>query len=113
MSNAGIADTVSELSIAEILKDLRSIKMSEKTRKFVNDSRLYFERCGALNIAVQRDLRKICKRYGKQLTELHAARERARMSNGLRRAGIKRAEAQRRVVARKNAERVVVSDVGF
>jgi hypothetical protein len=102
-----------ELTVGEILKDLRSVKLPVKIRAFVDQSRSSFQSEGNLPIDIQRRLRSICNQYKAQLKELHAARARARRTNGLKAMGISREEAARRVAARRAAEEAKKNDVGF
>jgi len=102
-----------EMSVGEILRDLRSIKVSSKERDFIDRARSYFQSEGNLPTDVQMKLRRICGRYKAQMKELHAARARARRTNGLKAMGISREEAARRVEARRAAEAAKKQDVGF
>ena len=102
-----------EMSVGEILKDLRSIKVPKTVRGFIDDARSRFESDGTLDIGTQRRLRQICNQYSRQMRELHAARARARRTLGLKAMGISREEADRRVEMRKKAIEERRTDVGF
>jgi len=102
-----------EMEVGEILRDLRSIKVPPKTREFIDRARDYLEKNGGLSVDVQMKVRRICQRYRVQMKELHASRERARRTNGLKRMGITRAEAEMRVEQRRKEQELLRQDVGF
>jgi len=101
------------MTVAEILRDLRSVKVPPDIRGFIDRTRVYFETEGDLPSSTQKRLRQICNQYGKQLKELHASRARARRTNGLKALGISRQEAARRVEMRRAAVAARKNDVGF
>jgi|GEM_PF-2618154 len=101
------------MTVGEILRDLRSIKVTPKTRDFIDRTRMYFESEGNIPADVKMKLRRIFKRYSQQVKELHAARARARRTNGLRSRGISMEEASRLVEARREHEAEMKRDVGF
>lgn len=101
------------MTVGEILRDLRSIKVPPAIRSYINESRSFFEANGALPIETQMRLRQLCNQYKRQMRELHSARARARKTNGLRALGISRSEAAKRVEARRAAEEARKKDVGF
>lgn len=99
--------------IANMLRDLRSVKMSEARRQFVDRTRGHFEATGALSLESLVQLRQVCRFYGRQLADLHAARERARITNGLRRIGMTRDEAAAIRAERLSVERAHRADLGI
>lgn len=102
-----------QMEIGEILRDLRSIKVTPKTREYINNARNYFESNGAIPVSTQMKLRSICKRYRSQMKELHESRERARRTNGLKKLGMTRSEADRIARERKKERENLRQDVGF
>ena len=102
-----------DVSVGEIIKDLRSIKVSTKTRDYIDRARVYFEGEGDLPLETQRKLRKVYSQYSTQVKALHESRSRARKTNGLKALGISKEEADRRVKMRESAVRIRRNDVGF
>ena len=101
------------MSIGEILKDFRSIKLSPKKRRFIDDTRAYFEAHGNLPIRIQDELRRMVRRYNRQFRELHASRERARRTNWRVRSGISREEEQRLIDERRSRVAQQKADLGI
>lgn len=102
-----------EMTVGELLKDLRGIKVKPNARVYIDSARAHFENTGSLPNSTQTRLRRICNNHKKQMKELHAARARARKTNGLRTLGISGEEAARRAekrIAEVDARR---RDVGF
>lgn len=99
--------------VANILRDLRSVKMDKARRAFVDRTRDGFESTGAISLEVLIKLRKLCATYSRQLSELYQARERARITNGLRKIGMTRSEADAIRDKRLDAEREMRSDLGI
>lgn len=102
-----------EMTVGQILRDLRSIKVPKDIRKFIDKTRDYFESKGNVPDEARVRLRRLCVRYKTQMKELHAARARARKTNGLRALGVSKAEAERRIQMRKAAIEARARDVGF
>ncbi|MFA4971197.1 MAG: hypothetical protein WC683_01200 [bacterium] len=96
-----------------MLRDLRSVKLRPADRARVDAVRSQFQSAGTLATSDYRWLHALCRRYSAQLGELRASRERATRSNALRRMGITRAEADRRMAARDAAEQAALNDLGF
>jgi hypothetical protein len=96
-----------------MLRDLQSVKVRPAERKKVDLLRAQFQRTGAIPTPAERWLHDACRRYGKQLSELHEARERAHRTNALRSLGMTRAQAAQRVQDRAAAEAVRSNDLGF
>lgn len=69
---------VLKMDVGEILKDFVSIKLSPAKRKFINDARLHFQKCGSVTPAVYDELYDMVRKYNRQLKELHASRDRAK-----------------------------------
>jgi len=101
------------MTVGELLKDLRSIKLTKDKRAFVDRCRTLFEDAGCLPNDQKFKLYGFAKRYSRQFKELHESRARARKTNGLRSMGITKAEAERRVQERIKQEKLRQSDVGF
>jgi len=87
--------------------------MSKARRDFVDRARDRFESTGSLALETRMKLREFCVLYTKQMKELHAARERARITNGLRKIGMTRAEAAEIRNRRLEEERELRSDLGI
>ena len=101
------------MPVGEILRDLRSVKVSPATRDYIDRARVHFEGEGNLPLDVQRKLRKVYVKYSVQVKELHESRSRARKTNGLKALGISKEEASRRVDMRESAVVARRNDVGF
>ena len=101
------------MTVGELLKDFRSIKLPPAKKALVDRWRELFEQIGALPNEQRFALFDLAKRYNRQFRELHESRARARKSNGLRAMGISKAEAQRRVDARRAQEEMRRNDLGF
>lgn len=99
--------------VGELLRDFRSIKLRKPQRDFVNEARAEFETNGALPRETVARLREMASNYSRQFKELYDARERARETNGLRRLGITRAEAERRSRERERCETEMANDLGI
>lgn len=102
-----------EMSIGEILRDLRSVKVPRKTKEYVDRARTFFESKGDLSHQVKIELRRICHKYNRQLTELHAARGRAINTNGVRKMGMTMQKAHQLSQAREEMAKAESKDVGF
>jgi hypothetical protein len=96
------------MSVGEILKDFRSIKLSSEKRKFVDDARVQFERDGDIPFGLKKKLWAMVRHYSRQFNELHESRARARRTNWKRRTGTTEEQARclveerrRKVVAQK------------
>jgi len=101
------------MTVGEILRDLRSIKVPPKTRDFIDRTRTYFQSEGNLPTETQMKLRRVCNRYKRQMKELSEARDRARKTNGLRAMGLSRDSAAKLVEERRAREAEMKRDVGF
>ena len=101
------------MTVGELLKDFRSIKLSKAKRAFIDQCRALFEDAGSLPNRQRFDLFELAKRHNQQFAELHESRARARRTNGLRAMGITRAEADQRVQKRREQEELRRSDIGF
>ena len=102
-----------DMTIGEILKDFRSIKVSKNTRKFIDDSRMIFEDNGSLPVKLEMKLRQLFGKYNIQIKELYLARERARRTNGLKSLCINKTEYERRIKIREAMVEAKNNDVGF
>ena len=96
-----------------MLRDLRSVKMRPRERADVDRLRARFQQTGAVSSNDERWLHDACRRYAKQIQELHEARDRARRTNSLRYLGLTRLEAERREIERDMAVRDANNDLGF
>jgi hypothetical protein len=101
------------MTVGELLKDFRSIKLPKHRRELIDKCRELFESIGTLPNEQRFALFDLAKRYNRQFRELYDARARARRTRGLRAMGITRGEASQRVVERKRQEELRRSDVGF
>lgn len=99
--------------VANTLRDLRSVKLRPEQRAFVDRARAVLEATGGIPLDVRMDLRRLCSCYAKQLTELHRARERARITNGLRKVGLTRADAAAIRSDRVQREGALRADLGI
>jgi len=99
--------------VGELLRDFRSVKLRKPQRDFVNSARAEFEKNGSLSWEAVVRLEKMASRYSHQLKELHAARQRARETNGLRRLDMTRAEADLRARERERRELETANDLGI
>lgn len=101
------------MTVGELLKDFRSVKLPPGRRALVDLWRGMFEGMGSLPNRQRFALFDLAKKYNRQLTELHESRARARKTNGLRAMGITQAEADRRVEERRQQEELRRSDIGI
>jgi len=101
------------MTVDEMLRDLRSVKMRSSERTHVNDLRVRFQVLGAVTPLDERWLRDICRRYGIQLRMLHESRERARHTNALRSMGISTSDAAERADVRMKQMESEGNDLGF
>jgi len=69
------------MSVVDILHDFKSVKLPKDKRRFVNESLDTLSSVGSLPVATKDRLREMARHYHRQLTELHASRERARRTN--------------------------------
>lgn len=104
---------MSNLMLNELLDDLRSVKLPSNTRAFVDRCRDSIQSNGDIPLDDKRKIREIGRRYSVQLNELHAARERAKRTNGLRRLGITNKQAQEMIAIRRKAEADARLDTGL
>ncbi len=102
-----------ELTIGQLLKDLRSVKLRKELRGYVDRMRAVFEAKGDLPALEKVKIRRMCTQYSRQLLELHESRQRAKRTNGLRAMGLTVQEADRRVEKRRADEIRSRMDVGF
>lgn len=101
------------MTVDEMLRNLRSVKMRPSERARVNAMRVRFEGGADIVMKDREWLADACKRYRRQLDELEAARERARRTNGLRALGMTQAEARARAAAREAQQQAAHDDLGF
>ncbi len=101
------------MSIADVLKDLRSIKMGAVTRAFVDSCRGTFANTGGLTAKDRSKLRDLCKRFSKQMKELHESRERAKRTNGRRAMGLTLNQVEKLQKNRREEKEASLSDFGF
>jgi hypothetical protein len=96
-----------------MLRDLRSVKMRSGERAEVDRLRACFQKTGAVSLANERWLHDACRRYAKQIQELHEARDRARRTNSLRTLGMTKLAAERLAAERDRAVQDANNDLGF
>ncbi len=102
-----------ELTIGQILRDFKSIKLREDLRGYIDRMRSLLEMTGDIPAIEKVKVRKLSVRYARQMAELYDSRQRAKRTNGLMAMGLSVQEAERRVEQRR-AEKVRNStDVGF
>jgi hypothetical protein len=101
------------MTVDEMLRDLRSVKMRPTERTHVDALRERFQALGAVTTEDERWLRDACRRYVQQLRMLHEARDRARHSNALRARGMTAADVEARAAARLRRADAENNDMGF
>lgn len=101
------------MTVDEMLRDLRSVKMRPTERDHVQMLRERFQALGAITTTDERWLREACRRYGMQLRLLHESRERARRTNALRSMGMTRDDLETRAAARQQQIERELNDLGF
>lgn len=99
--------------VDEMLRDLRSVKMRPGERAEVDRLRACFQQTGVISLDNERWLHDACRRYVKQIQELHEARDRARNTNALRSLGLTRLAAERLATERERAVQDANNDLGF
>lgn len=104
---------MSNLMLNELLDDLRSVKLPSNTRAFVDRCRDSIQSNGDIPLDDKRKIREIGRRYSVQLNALHAARERARRTNSLKRMGITQEQANEMIANRRKAEDDARMDTGL
>lgn len=104
---------MNEMSIGEIIKDFRSIKLDKKKRAFIDQCRQYFESHGNLPLKMKVELRRMMKNYSTQFGELHAARERARKTLWRKKNGLTIEQAHQLVSNRRTKVSAEKADVGL
>jgi len=97
----------------EMLRNLRSVKMRPRERADVDRLRARFQQTGVVSPNDERWLHDACRRYAKQIHELHEARDRARRTNSLRYLGLTRLAAERLAEERERAVQDAHNDLGF
>ena len=104
---------MNEMSIGDIIKDFRSIKLTAEKRAFIDRCRTYFENHGNLPVDLKSQLRIMTKQYSSQFNELHEARARARKTIWRKRHGVTIREAKQLV--EKQREKIIAekADVGL
>ena len=101
------------MSIADILRDLRSIKMGKVTRSYVDSCHGTFANAGCLSATDRGKLRDLCKRFSKQMKELHVSRERAKRTNGRRAMGLTLNQVEKLQKNRREEKESSLADFGF
>lgn len=101
------------MDIGELLKDFKSIKLSPKKRKFIDESRCSLEGDGNLPLDVKVKIRRMVKQYSRQFQELHASRARARRTNWRLKAGLTNEEAEDLVNLRLGEVEANKADLGI
>jgi len=101
------------VKVASILNDFRAIKLPKARRDFIDRCRERLESSGHLSRESLSELHSLLALYSRKISELHEARERARVSNGLRKMGMTREDAAKIRNERLEAERKHRSDLGI
>jgi len=101
------------VSVDEILDDFKSIKLTPAKREYVNEARSCLHRTGGLSIHVQDVLRKMYRVYSRQVSELHASRERAKATNWRIREGVSAAGAAGIIESRQKEVSERKGDLGI
>ncbi len=98
-----------QYDLRTLLRDLQSVKMLQADRARACALRGSV----ALSAAQVAEAWALVRRFRRQLAELHAARERARMSVGRERLGLARETVRAAQAARREAEQVEREDIGL
>lgn len=101
------------MSVGEILKDCRSIKLPPARRAFVDDTRDTFEQNGDVPYALKKKLWKMVRCYKRQFDELYESRARARRTNWKRKNGITEEQARGLVIERQRKVAAQKADLGI
>jgi hypothetical protein len=101
------------MSVDEMLRDLRSVKVRPTERVHVDALRVRFQALGKVTSSDERWLRDICRRYAMQLKMLHESRDRARHTNAMRSMGITSADVESHAVDRLRRMDADENDMGF
>ena len=102
-----------ELTIRQILRDFKSIKLRKDLRRYIDLMRSLLEMTGDIPAIEKVKVRKMSVRYTRQMSELYDSRQRAKRTNGLKAMGISTQEAERRVEQRQAEKIRNYTDVGF
>lgn len=101
---------MTEMTVAEILHDFKSIKLPPTKRQFINKARDLFQDMGDLPFAMKKQLWNMVRCYRVQMDELHESRARSRRTNWRIREGLTKererllVEERRRTVEAKKAD---------
>ena len=101
------------MSVGEILKDFRSIKLSRDKRRFIDDTRALFEKNGDISFELKKKLWEMARRYKRQFDELHESRARARRTNWKRKNGVTEDQALNLVKERRRLVAAQKADLGI
>lgn len=102
-----------EIDVCTILEDLKSIKLPQNRRIFVNDARELYQNTGCLPSSIRTRLIKFFKLYSRQFKELYASRERARKTLWRIREGITIEKADEMVMQRLEKVAKQKDDLGI
>lgn len=100
------------LSVAQLIADLLAVPLGSR-RSAVLEARNRLQKQGSLPESVARELRSLYARNATRIAELHAARERARVSMALASTGKARDTLEAEVAAKAVAETSKKRDLGF
>lgn len=100
------------LPVAQVIADLLAVPLGGR-RSAVLDARKRLQEKGNLPESVARELRSLYARNATRIAELHAARERARVSMALADTGKARETLEAEVAAKAVAEASKKRDLGF
>jgi len=95
--------------VVMLLDELLCIKVQAEVRRGLLEIRAGLRAGAGLAAADGARIRRLARTYSGKLRELRAARERARCTNGRRRAGCSQQDVDERVAARERAD----SELGF
>jgi hypothetical protein len=98
--------------IATVIADLLSIQLGGR-RSRVLDARKALQDKGSIPVSLATELRGLYAKNAARIAELHAARERARVSMALERNGTGRADLEAVVTERAAADAKRKDDLGF
>jgi len=102
-----------EVSIDQLLNDLRQVKLPKQQRARLTQARVSFQAHGDLPTSVVVDLRALYRRHAKSIEKVYEARERARISMAKKRMGLSDDDLRERREERISGLRAQVEDLGF
>lgn len=100
------------LALAQVIADLLAVPLGGR-RSAVLEARKRLQEKGSLPESLARELRSLYARHSTRIAEVHAARERARVSMALASIGADRSDLEAAVSQREQAEAKKKGDLGF